>query len=97
MCRTHLNMNERHLAAHVLSLLSTAQTKGRPVTLEALCEALPVRRADLRTVVSKLHREGLVDVRTMRLTMSGFLLGQSLRGKKLPALRAHHGLFSRAA
>jgi len=80
-------MTNRNLAAHVLRTLAAAQTKGQPVTLMTLTDKLKVRRADIREVIVALHHRGLVDARTMRLSLEGFAIGTALRGKKLPALR----------
>ena len=54
---------------------------------ESLVEAIKVRRADVRRAVTALHREGLVDVRTMRLSMMGFALGTMYASQALPPLR----------
>ncbi len=90
-------MNEHHLAAHLLVALLSAQTRGRASTLDTLAAKVRVRRADLRASVSKLHQRGLLDVRTMRLTMAGFVAATALRQRKLPALRTSHGALSHAA
>ena len=81
-------MSNQALAAHVLLLLALAQKKGRPMTLLTLSRAVGARRADVRAIVSALHRAGYVDAMTMRLSLAGFAIGASLRHAALPALRA---------
>jgi DNA-binding IclR family transcriptional regulator len=80
-------MTPQTLAPYVLSALATAQVEGRLSNLETLVDALKVRRADVRKTVSALHREGLVDVRTMRLSLAGFALGSTYASEALPPLR----------
>lgn len=80
-------MTPQILAPYVLSALATAQVEGRLSNLETLVDALKVRRADVRKTVSSLHREGLVDVRTMRLSLAGFALGSTYAAEALPPLR----------
>ena len=75
------------LAAHVLRSLTQAQREGRRLSLPELSESLGVRRADVRSVLSALHHEGLVDVTRMRLTLQGFGLGSALATQRLAALR----------
>lgn len=80
-------MNSKDLAAHLLQLLFVLQSEGEIATLETLTEALRVRRADIRRVLTALHREGVVDAVRMRLTMPGLALGAALAGAKLRPLR----------
>ncbi|APR75316.1 Hypothetical protein A7982_00662 [Minicystis rosea] len=61
--------------------------EGRRHDLETLTSELRVRRGDIRTVVSALHREGYLDALRMRLTLTGFALGRSYVGQPLPQLR----------
>ena len=79
------------IAAHVLRNLARAQMKGRPVRLDELARSIAVRRDDVRHVVTQLHREGHVDVRRMRLTMTGLALAVAMRECKLHDLRPHRG------
>jgi transcription initiation factor IIE alpha subunit len=79
------SINPHALAAHVLVVL--AHARGRAVTLDDLAEAVGVRKADVRAIVSRLDREGHVDALRLRLTLSGLALAASLDGCKLPALR----------
>jgi hypothetical protein len=81
-------MDRKILAAHILQALALAQLDGRTSTLETLVELLRVRRKDIRATLTVLHRQDMVDVLRMRLTLSGFTLGSALIGKTLPALRA---------
>jgi biotin operon repressor len=80
-------MNARTLSAYILQALALAQTEGRIVNLESLTDDLKVRRKDIRAAVSQLHREGMLDVLTMRLSLRGFAIGRSLQGQRLPELR----------
>jgi hypothetical protein len=80
-------MSNQALAAHVLLHLANAQKKGRPMTLLTLSRAVGARRVDVRGVVTALHRGGYMDAATMRLTLSGFAIGASLRLVDLPGLR----------
>lgn len=57
------------------------------MNLLTLRDDLSVRRTDIRAAVSQLHREGMVDALTMRLTFQGFTIGQALSGQRLPPLR----------
>lgn len=79
---------QKTLALHVLRSLALAQRAGRTPRLEAIADKLGVRRTDVRAVLTALHREGYLDVRTMRLTLAGFALGLSLAQRELPAVRA---------
>lgn len=80
-------MTPQLLAPYVLTALFAAQVEGKSSSLDTLVEAIKVRRSDLRRTVTALHREGLVDVRSMRLTMLGFAMGSRYAGQGLPALR----------
>ena len=57
------------------------------MNLLTLRDELSVRRTDVRAAVSQLHRERMVDALTMRLTLQGFVIGQSLSNAELPPLR----------
>lgn len=80
-------MNPRTLAPYVLRTIARHQLNGHCITLQTLVEDINVRRGDLRKTVSALHREGLVDALTMRLTLRGFTIGVSLLRVDLPPLR----------
>ncbi len=80
-------MNHKTVAAYVLQALARAQIEGRTMNLEDLIDEIKVRRRDIRTVMTKLHQQGFVDVLRMRLTLSGFAIGASLLDQQLPALR----------
>ena len=80
-------MDNKTLAAYILQALTLAQMEGRSENLETLVEALRVRRKDIRTTLTVLHRQGLVDVLRMRLSLAGFAIGTALLGQPLPALR----------
>lgn len=80
-------MNRRTLSAHLLKTLALAQFEGRASTLESLVADLGVRRGDVRSALSALHREGYVDVLRMRLTLKGFAIGSALANDQLAPLR----------
>ena len=82
-------MDSRDLAPHVLRALFELQSEGALVNLETLTQKIRVRRADLRRVVTHLHREGFVDALHMRLTLRGLALGAAFaRGGLRPLRRA---------
>lgn len=80
-------MTPLNLAPYVLSALHAAQTDGRASNLQTLVDTIKVRRGDLRRTATALHQQGLLDVRTMRLTMLGFALGAMYASQRLPPLR----------
>lgn len=80
-------MTPQVLAPYVLSALHAAQVEGKASNLQTLVDTIKVRRADLRRTATALHKEGLVDVRTMRLTLIGFALGAMYASRELPLLR----------
>ncbi|HEY4117476.1 MAG TPA: hypothetical protein VGM56_06450 [Byssovorax sp.] len=83
----HEAPNQEHAAALVLRALSTAQAEGRRADLDELSTELGVRRAELRALLSTLHRQGLVDVMRMRPTLEGFAIGRALEGLPVAPLR----------
>lgn len=88
------------LAIHVLCEMTTRQRRGERAQLDDLASAVGVRRADVRGVVSLLHRQGYVDAVRMRVTLAGFAIGLSLGERELgPVLRpvVHAEAVSRAA
>lgn len=80
-------MNTRTLSMYVLRALAEAQTEGRRTNLETLVDQLQVRRNDVRSVITALHQQGLVDALHMRLSLEGFAVGRALLKEELPALR----------
>jgi len=78
-------MNSRVLAAHVLRAI--ARPRGRVVTVEDIARTVGARRADVRSVVTRLHQEGFVDALRMRPTLTGLALASALRACKLKDLR----------
>jgi Mn-dependent DtxR family transcriptional regulator len=80
-------LSHKSLAAHVIQTMIAAQKEGDRVTLDGLAEQLRVRRGDVRSTLTRLHQQGLIDVSKMRLTMQGFAIGLALEGKPLAALR----------
>jgi hypothetical protein len=80
-------LNREALAEHVLRTLARAHLGSRRSDLDSLTTELRVRRADVRSVLSALHREGYLDVLRMKLTLEGFALGCALMDRDLPAVR----------
>lgn len=78
----------RNVAAHVLRTLAVAQARGRVMHLDDVAGAIGVRHDDVREVVTRLHQEGHVDAKRMRLTMTGLVLASSMRPCKLNDVRA---------
>ena len=78
------------LSAHILRHAAAdhvAGSKCGPTKVESLATDLGVRRVDVRRALSALHKQGLMDVVQMRLTLAGFALGKALEGKQLKAIR----------
>jgi len=75
------------LAEHVLRTLACDHLEGRRSDLDTLTNTVRVRRADVRGVLSALHREGYVDVLRMKLTLEGFALGCALMDRRVPEVR----------
>jgi predicted transcriptional regulator of viral defense system len=73
------------LAAHVLRAIARPRT--RVVTVEEVARTVGARRADVREVVTRLHREGFIDALRMRPTLTGLALASALRACKLKELR----------
>ncbi len=82
------------LAIHLLHAMSTSAHK---LTLEDLATELQVRRADVRSTLSTLHRQGYLDVTKMQLTMAGFAVGRTYNVQPLPSIRRHRASSRRAA
>lgn len=82
-----LVIDSGQLALHVVKRMTSAHKAGELCTLERLVRELKVRRRDLRSVLTALHEEGIVDVLHMRLTLNGFAVGHSLEGTQLPSFR----------
>jgi dienelactone hydrolase len=80
-------MSPRTLCLHLLRALSLGQREGVRHNLDSLVAEVRARRPDVRRALTQLHQEGLLDVTTMRLTLSGFAVGASLANRTLPALR----------
>lgn len=72
------------LAIHVMQLLTSRRSA---YSLEEVAAELEVRKADVRRVVSLLHRQGFMDALRMRPTLAGFALGRAVRGVDLVPLR----------
>jgi hypothetical protein len=88
------------LSAHILRHVAAAQvagTKSVPLKLEVLAVDLKVRQVDVRSSLSALHKQGLMDVAQMRLTLAGFALGKALEGRQLRSIRIPQARESRAA
>jgi len=83
---TH-SFDVRAVAAHVIRHLAVHSSRGRAVRLDDLASAINVRRTDVRDVVTRLHEEGHVDAKRMRLTMTGLAVAAALEGCKLREVR----------
>lgn len=83
----HISISPKTIAAHVLRTLAAAQGNGEKLTLDALTTRLSIRRTDVRSTLTALHREGHIDVLRMRLTLSGYALGTALLEVAPAALR----------
>ena len=75
------------LALHVIKAMTTSHKNAHLVTLDGLTKRLRIRRADIRSVLSALHEEGMLDIATMQLTLEGFAIGCSLNRTDLKPLR----------
>jgi hypothetical protein len=80
-------LHRRAVSAHVLRHLAREQSRGRGVHLEELARDIGVRHEDIRHVVSCLHREGHMDAKRMRLTMTGLALAAAMKDCTLRAVR----------
>lgn len=85
---THKTPDDEIIAIHVLHYLTTRQMNGTPIQFDALRRHLPVRRMELVRILGRLDRQGLIDCSRLRVTLSGFAIGTSLREADLPELRA---------
>ena len=81
------SLDTKSIASHLLVALSHAQAERRAVGVDQIASTIGVRKADVRTLVSRLHAEGHVDGARLRLTMSGLALATALAGSKLRAPR----------
>ncbi len=72
-------LDNNSLAAHVLVAL--AKENGRATTLAAVAQSVGARRADVRAMVTRLHREGFVDALRMRTTLAGFALATAMSAR----------------
>jgi hypothetical protein len=82
------NIDREALAEHVLRTLACDHLEGRRSDLDTLTAELRVRRADVRSMLSALHREGYLDVLRMKLTLEGFAIGCALMDRDIPELRS---------
>ncbi len=82
------SIDARSLAAHVVCALARSQKMGRAVRLDALAAEIDVRREDVRSVVRRLHLEGHVDARRMKVTLSGLAIAAALEGCVLRPVRS---------
>lgn len=85
------------IAPYILCVLATYHENGRVATLQSIVDDVGVRRADVRTTLTALHEQGLVDVLRMKLTLQGFALAMALREVRLPPLRREAGAGEAAA
>lgn len=85
-----VTISRQAIAEHLLRTIARDHLGGRRSDLDSLCATLMVRREDVRSTLSALHREGYLDVLRMRLTLSGFALGCSLLDQPVRAVRRTH-------
>lgn len=91
------SLDTKSIAAHIVVTLADAHADGRVLRLDELAADIGVRKADVRTVVTRLHAEGHVDALRLRLTLSGLALATSLGAHELPDLRRREERISRVA
>ena len=91
------SLDTKSIAAHIVVTLADAHADGRVLRLDELAADIGVRKADVRTVVTRLHAEGHVDALRLRLTLSGLALATSLGAQELPDLRRREERISRVA
>lgn len=84
-----MTIDTRSLAAHIVVTLSEAQAEGRTLALDDLATLTGVRRADVREVVTGLHREGHLDALRLRLTLSGLALATAFGSCELRSTRRY--------
>lgn len=82
-----MEISRQLLAEQLIRTITRDTLAGRRSELDALVKSTGVRRADVRSVLSALHREGYLDVLRMKLTLAGFALGCSLIDAPVPAIR----------
>jgi DNA-binding IclR family transcriptional regulator len=80
-----MSPDRRILAAHVLRAI--ARPRRHIVTVEDIARLVGARRADVRSIVTRLHQEGFVDALRMRPTLAGLALAVALRSCKLKNVR----------
>jgi Mn-dependent DtxR family transcriptional regulator len=71
-----------------LTTLALAQKEDQTLQLDTLTNELGVARSEVRSTLSQLHSEGLLDVLRMRLTLRGLALGSALSRQRLAPLHA---------
>lgn len=74
------------LAAHAIKFLYAAEREGSMVNLDDVAVGLGMPRGEVRSCLSGLHHDGLVDVLRMRLTRVGFDFGAKLAKSHLAPL-----------
>ena len=87
MSSTNQAPKAEHVGMLVLRELSQAADSGGRVGLDELVKRLGVRRTELRSTLTRLHQQGLVDVLRMRPTLAGFALGRAASGLSMKPLR----------
>ncbi|MBI2389870.1 MAG: hypothetical protein HYV09_09780 [Deltaproteobacteria bacterium] len=73
-----MDISRQMLAERLVRVITRDHIGGRRSDLNSLTEQMQAPRAEVRSVLSALHREGYLDVLRMRLTLAGFALGCSL-------------------
>jgi hypothetical protein len=84
---TDVTISRQALAEHLLRVIARDLLQGQRSDLDSLCATIALRREDVRSTLSDLHREGYLDVLRMRLSFAGFALGISLLDQPVRAVR----------
>jgi hypothetical protein len=85
-----VSISRQALAEHLLRELARDHLRDVRSDLDSLCATIAIRREDVRSTLTALHREGYLDVLRMRLTLAGFALGCSLLDQPVRAIRSRN-------
>lgn len=90
-------LNDKAIAAHVLRYLAAEGSLGRLVHLDEIADEIGVRSEDVRHVISRLHAEGHVDAKRMKLTFTGLALAAAMSDCVLRNVRIEEAPQSKVA
>lgn len=82
-----VTISREALAEHLIRTIARDHLAGKRSDLDSLSATIAVRREDVRSTLTALHKEGYLDVLRMRLTLAGFALGCSLLDQPVRAIR----------